>query len=85
MQKSESSEDVGGWPCGSPPIKTLAGPHWLWAPFLLRVVGVRAGRGRTGNSEVLGAWPPLLPSCSSLPTFRAYIRAPLSLPFNLSC
>lgn len=62
-----------------PPSGPSLGPHWPWAPFLLRVVGVGAGRGGAGNSEVLGARPPLLPGCSSLPTSCTYVTAPSPL------
>lgn len=45
MLKSVSSEGAGGSLCGHHAIRTLAGPHWLWAPFLSKVVGTGAGKG----------------------------------------
>jgi len=63
MLKSVSSEGAGGSLCGHPSLRTLTGPYWLWALLLLRVVGLGQEREGAGDSEVLGAWPPLLPSC----------------------
>lgn len=45
MLKSVSSEGAGGSLFGDYPFRTLTGPHWLWAPFLPKVVSAGAGKG----------------------------------------
>lgn len=57
MLKSVSSEGAGAAHVASP-LRTLTGPHWLWAPFLLRVVGHEAeGEGQ----GTVGSWGPASP------------------------
>lgn len=80
MLKSASSE-AGALCAVTHPLQDPRWPHWLRAPFLPKVVGAGAGKGRGRVMESCGGLASLsLPNC---PAHAAPHLSTLWLPSNL--